>query len=609
VRAALDTLPALLAQRLGDLLGEELEDVVVHAPLRMEIRATVAELRAAATRAGCTDSASAGAVMTLLNEQVDVALRDVLARSDASHIHGSARVASPTVTEDPTRAHLRARQSAESIQVLLARWHRAQRLTAYLGLLSPAALALLRRLTTQTAGVVTTTTALRLPRDAAIEDAAAEIGATQSPSGAEARDQNLVWLLAATALNASPTSSANYAEIVAALDALLPPDQDARALDGATATSPAESMSESPAVVTLTAVPPPRHIKFRRGTRDLYVDSRNVAIDSALPFLLLGPLSHIGYLEAIETLISAAGLRAHLPALAAALAYKVLPPPERGWRRTAASARPAAAFAGLRDAPPEAELHALHEKLVPYLEPASATLAQSLIAGHTLGSAIVLAAAGDGFLLADAPGVFPLAWGARVEELAPVLRALGNETIFVPRASASPSLLRCLDADCARFVTDAPPTRGERWRAVRRAGSTHWWTNDDATIDDVLVRRAGNASEAAEHIDSLWTALFCDRRSVALVPDSPVDRALTLAASVALATLAWTLWRDRESTTPLLALHRLGDLSARVHFGTHVVRVVVPLGRRHRDLAAGGLLGPVRDVPWLGGRTLELGGG
>ncbi|MFJ6997946.1 hypothetical protein [Streptomyces sp. NPDC003090] len=90
---------------------------------------------------------------------------------------------------------------------------------------------------------------------------------------------------------------------------------------------------------------------------------------------------------------------------------------------------------------------------------------------------------------------------------------------------------------------------------------------------------------------------------------SAAERTATLAALLGLSTIAWTLWRDRETPDPLLALHRFADLEATVRFDRDAVRVRVPLGRRHTDLLRGGLLADVPDVPWLGGRPLTFTGG
>jgi hypothetical protein len=82
-----------------------------------------------------------------------------------------------------------------------------------------------------------------------------------------------------------------------------------------------------------------------------------------------------------------------------------------------------------------------------------------------------------------------------------------------------------------------------------------------------------------------------------------------IAASLALGTISWMLWRDRETTTPLLALERFGNLPARVRFTSRSVQLNLPLGRRQQDLREHGFLADLHDVPWLEGRKIEFLGG
>ncbi|HEV7669573.1 MAG TPA: hypothetical protein VGS22_13700 [Thermoanaerobaculia bacterium] len=331
----------------------------------------------------------------------------------------------------------------------------------------------------------------------------------------------------------------------------------------------------------------------------------------ALPFLLLGPLSRTGYLETLVASLAAAGLAADLPLFAAALAFKALPVPERGWRRTPLATGTAAACAGLLDPVAGEQISGLARRAAVFLEPLAADLAASIVAGHEAGRPLLLAAAGEGLLLAEADGVFPVAWAPSFDGLRPVLARLRDETLLVGATSATPALLREIDAGGCRFVTrfsaGAQPTRGEPWQPLRSGGRDRLWTNDPAAPG--LARQAAGLTAAEEGARRLWQALAVERPSAPAAADPALDRHLTLAAGVALGALAWTLWRDRETVDPVLALERFGDLTARVKFGADAVRVLLPLGRRHRDLSAHGLLKPVRDAVWLGGRTLEFGGG
>jgi hypothetical protein len=100
-----------------------------------------------------------------------------------------------------------------------------------------------------------------------------------------------------------------------------------------------------------------------------------------------------------------------------------------------------------------------------------------------------------------------------------------------------------------------------------------------------------------------------DRVAVPLAGVPALGRSLLLAAGLGLGTLAWTLWRQREPTDPLLTLERFADLSAWVSVEPSRVRVRLPLGPRHADLSEHGLLADVRGVPWLGDRVVEFSGG
>ncbi|NBH07927.1 hypothetical protein, partial [Amycolatopsis sp. SID8362] len=67
------------------------------------------------------------------------------------------------------------------------------------------------------------------------------------------------------------------------------------------------------------------------GTRTTPRPVGETRVGSVLPFLLAGPLARTGYLDAIGPALAEAA-----PLFAAALAYKVLGAPQRGWRRAPA---------------------------------------------------------------------------------------------------------------------------------------------------------------------------------------------------------------------------------------------------------------------------------
>jgi hypothetical protein len=331
----------------------------------------------------------------------------------------------------------------------------------------------------------------------------------------------------------------------------------------------------------------------------------DVDIASALPFLLLGPLARAGYLSALVPALQAVGLERETPTFATALAYTVLGPLGRGWHRQPKDLTAAAAFAGVTAPVPGQALTEFARAASPALPALDALVTRALAEGHTAGEPLIMTGAeeqtGGGLLLLDQEGLFPIAWADTVAGLLPAWRMCGSPPILVaPTALAA---LRSLAAADATFVVASPPGRDERWRRLL----PHWlWTNGD---DPALARHAVGCQQATDLAADLVQALAAERAAAPLAADPALARSLLLAAGLGLGTLAWTLWREREPTDPLLALERFADLSARVSFEPHRVQVRLPLGPRHADLSAHGLLADVPSVPWLGGRVVEFSGG
>jgi len=181
---------------------------------------------------------------------------------------------------------------------------------------------------------------------------------------------------------------------------------------------------------------------------------------------------------------------------------------------------------------------------------------------------------------------------------------LDSSVILIPQATAETGLLRWLDSEGFRFITDAMPTRGERWRALRRRSPERWWTNDSISEEATLLRMARAMTGAVEDCETLWQSLAVKRPIIPLADAATFDCHITLAASVALAAIAWRLWREREQTAPHLVLDRFSDLDAHVYYSPDDVRVSLPLGKRSQDLRDHGLLNRIDDVPWLDSRAL-----
>lgn len=337
-------------------------------------------------------------------------------------------------------------------------------------------------------------------------------------------------------------------------------------------------------------------------------------IRSALPFLLLGPLSQIGYLDTLAATLETSNLTSEAPLFAAALAAKVLRPPDRGWRRDPGDLSVAAAFAGLETPPPGDAVAEFARKIEGHLTPLDSLVSYTFVKGHSPGGAMLIYETREanneaGLLLVELEGLFPVAWAMDLESLIPALRYFSESHLLVQLASARVETLRELHKAGYRFITDAPPTRGESWREVRHPGQERLYTNDRETKPATVAGLAESLSAMAEQVDLLWSALSVRRPAIPTARHSELEHSLTMAAALALGTISWVLWRDRETTTPLLALDRFGTLPARVRFTSNSVQLNLPLGRRQQDLREHGLLADVRDVPWLAGRKIEFLGG
>ncbi|MFI9586800.1 hypothetical protein ACIHCQ_34350 [Streptomyces sp. NPDC052236] len=329
-----------------------------------------------------------------------------------------------------------------------------------------------------------------------------------------------------------------------------------------------------------------------------------VRVWSALPFLLAGPLARIGYLDAIGPALAGLELAEEAPLFAAALAYKVLGVTGRGWHRTEQDSEAAAAFAGLGTRVPEDRLTDFARLAAPALPVLDGVLGLSVCRGHDPAAPLLITGAEDRLLLVDAQGMFPIAWGAGIPELLPYWQACGRPPVLICDGPLPPGSLRELAAADVPFMTGLRPLRGDP--VARLPWRTPLWTAPDARVD---VRLAAELPGHTSRLADLVTALVVERRAAPLAQDGGLERTVTLAAALGLSTIAWTLWRDRETPDPLLALSRFADLDATVRFEHAAVRVRIPLGRRHTDLLRGGLLADVPDVVWLGGRTLTFAGG
>jgi hypothetical protein len=341
--------------------------------------------------------------------------------------------------------------------------------------------------------------------------------------------------------------------------------------------------------------------------------SRDAHISTALPFLLLAPLSRIGYFETLSAVLQAAKLEKFAPGFAAALAYKVLTPPERGWRRTGGAELAATVFAGTDGQITDESIEEFSRNFSKHIGPIERQLAEKVIEGHATGLPVFLlrveSLSLNGFLLVDFPGCFPFALAQNVEELAALLSKMQKPVVLISHDTADPSILSGLHKGGITFVTDACPGRGEPWERVPRMLDPICWTNSVQCGSTEIIQASSHLASVADDSRSFWREFGVSRSSVVRASLPDLERLTTLSAAVALGILSWKLWSTRGRTTPQLALERLSDLDARVRFDSDTVVVRLPMGRRYQELRESGLLQPVAGVPWLAGRRVEFSGG
>lgn len=607
VNAALQRLPQLIGERLADAWPAGTERVV-SAPLRLQLTLRRSELEALASDAGAE---LRSLVETRLMQQVDAEIMAVAQReagvvvdSPDPTVPGTEPIAAPAA-HDP---HL---TWAGTVLAVLLAWQRRGALVDTLLCFGTEVLNAWHESLWRGWPAATAPHADSAPqRLAALATEVAHMP-LPLPAGATATlVRRIVLMVHAAELDGLPSREQLH-EAVAAQPALqLPsavPGEFARpeAFDPTPPTSvaPAQRPGTEPPRQVNTATPPTTTAPMRRAVHELQVKS-------ALPFLLLGPLSRCGYLETLAAVFEAAELPpADWPCLAVGLARKVLAAPERGWYREPGDLFAASAFSGSEQAPDDAALAHAARLLAPQLAPLDVAVANALTEGHRPGAPLLLqsvdAHGQPGWLLSDTDGLFPIAWSERIDRLSPRLAALDGELLLVPQASVVPGLLHQLDDAGFSFVTDANPARGEAWRALHGKG-LQAWSNDTRHPAAALLAATHKLEPASAGIAALWSELAVQRPVLAPGSAPALERTLALAAALALGTIGWSLWSAQATVNPLLALQRFGDLDARIVFRADQVQVQLPLGRRFLDLKRAGVLDDVGRVAWLGDRPVRF---
>jgi hypothetical protein len=609
--------PALLARKLTELLPAD-ADREVAAPVRIRVPIRMSDLVPEGFAESRLEPSGSMRRSVNLEERLESALRaafdlgsDAPAQEPRTDRFG--RVGSK-FREEPSQ---RRPHPGGALQRLLFEWHEAGRLESRLALISPEEIELWHH---ALRGHLAHSSSSTTPADSSlVEQIETRVRAQALAAAGRDRAGRLRLRVAlATEIARQLRVPLDALAVWDTLDRLLPVEEPAPTDPTPANASDGRSLaSHREARAPLATIPrPPMAIVAEPGraveTAHQQSAEWDVQIACALPFLLLSPLVRLGYFATVAAVLEAAGLSDDAPLFAAALAYKVLDPPERGWRRAPAARLSAAAFAGLRALVAEDALVDFSRRIAPHIGLLDVLLADALLQGHTPGAPALLCrrdpGGSNGLMLIDVQGCFPIAWTDDLDALLPILRKLDDPILLLSGGTALPQLLRDLDAAGVPFVSPVPPTRDEPWRRVQQGPRVLGWTNHPAPASEPLLRAARDLTTAADEADALCAALAA-RPSVVRAQSAALDRSLTLAAALAMGMIAWTLWRARSRTTPQLVLERFCDLDARVRFDSASILVRLPLGRRHRELSESGLLASLDDIPWLDRRRVEFGGG
>ena len=609
-------LPVLLAQKLAELLASH-EDADFAAPLRVLLRLRMSELIGESTASRVSDAPRSPQVSSSLEQRVEFALRAALGLpAPPQSAEPGTKKSSKLISRLATRTSQQIPRQGGALERLLLTWHVEGSLLRRLALLPLSEIELWHaalKADSQKPVAISATPASALTDQ--IESRAREFAVSLHSSDEASL---LRWrLLIVAKIAAELRIALSHPVLWQVLDRLVPASKSdvinqRDTAEAGTEKSPKRFEVKTPEsdVAERFRVPRPAS-----ATASSMAESSewDVRISCALPFLLLGPLIQLGYLTALAAVLEATGLEEEAPLFAAALAYKVLAAPTRGWQRTPASQLAAAVFAGGREPLDEELLVEFLRKIGSHTSALDLTLADALIAGHTANSPVLLCRAdlpgSKGWLLVDTTGCFPIACFDQSENILPLLDRLGRPIVLVSQDAAEASLLADLNAAGVNFISKLPPARNERWRRIQQGPSTLGWTNSQKGDLELLQRAARELDAGTGEAQALWQTFAISRPGVVNTYSSAFERSLTLAASVALGTISWQLWQTRGRTSPQQALEGYHDFDAHVRFGPNSVVVRLPLGRRRSSLYEAGLLASISDIPWFGDRRVEYEGG
>lgn len=579
---ATQRLPAWLMQQLAAQLADHQDDVTI-ARLQLRIPIRLAELGELASAAADVPASAAPAALAQR-------ARTILAHA-LDQLPGQPSVR-PYVPAPALVAPMPGMDAVPApVLAVLAAWQRAGDLAQRFATADGATLAAWIRALLDDIAQQAASGALREPVISAVLPLLAQVAHLLDDAAVDTARLIRCVEHIVTTIVAPPASASNDAGPSGALDAsAAPPVTPMRAQRAA-----GEAAGKPPRTPGLRPRAPPMRQPLRAP----------VAVDSVLPFIVMGILARGHYFDGLRAALASAALLDQSHCFGAAMAYKLAPPPRGGWDRSAATRCVAAVMCGQEEPPDNASMARFLRGLSATCAPLDAALLAPVRARRKSPGILVDGAQSGGWMVLDIASAQPLLWCAdsravlRLADLLP-----GRLWWLAPAATDSP-LLAGLTQGRLRAVAlgASPPVAG--WRA---AGAGIW------TNEPLLCRHGARLQCVLDEARAVLalTDTECMTRRPLLVPAAgpagPAEASIMLAVCSALGELAHTLWHGREPTQPLLALQRFADFGGTVSIEEERVLVRPVLGRRFMDVSGHGMLRDITGIPWWPGRRVEFAG-
>ena len=416
LKAAVAALPFLVARKLGDLFAEETErEITERVNLRVAVK--LSELLEFAFESASMQDGVGPPGVEALDARLSEAIRQAFANETADLDAVNERSVVDASVDSESEAVAVSLTPSERVLAVLRRWQQSGELDVYLGSFSR------EEVNAWFVSLCVTTAKLaQARRDQSLAPRVAEALERLAKSAASGGDSLVLvspvhfydLLEVVEQLERDAISEIELQETLARVMSVFHVTFDQHPGELEVEADLQRSSSHGDSIQTKQTLPvqePTPPIKSSRLTQTEF------DIPSALPFLLLGPLAQIGYLDTLAATLETAHLTPESPLYAAAFAAKVLRPPERGWRRDAQDLSVIAAFTGLETPPPGDAIAEFARKITGHLTPLDSLVSYSLVKGHTPGGAMLLHQTRDtndetGLLLVELEGLFPVAWAA-----------------------------------------------------------------------------------------------------------------------------------------------------------------------------------------------------